>query len=52
MDIHKSMDNKRLISIKHGYPFIDIFVYEYPLRNVLAWISVLGYHCGYSRLYG
>jgi len=27
-------------------------VYGYPLRNVLAWISVLRYQCGYPRLYG
>jgi len=27
-------------------------VYGYPLRNVLAWISVVGYECEYPRLYG
>ena len=27
-------------------------VYGYPLRNVLARISVLGYQSGYPRLYG
>jgi len=26
-------------------------VYGHPLRNVLAWISVLGHLCGYSRLH-
>ena len=27
-------------------------VYGYPLRNVLARISVIRYPCGYPRLYG
>jgi len=40
MDIHRSMNNWRLISIKHGYPFMDIYCLGYPLRNVLARISV------------
>jgi len=31
---------------------MDIFVYAYPLQNVLAWISLLGYPCGYPLLYG
>jgi len=26
-------------------------IYGYPLPNVLAWISVIGYQCGYPRLY-
>jgi len=52
MDIHKSMDNLRLISIKHGCPLWIFIVYGYPFQNVLAWISLLGYQCGYPHLYG
>jgi len=30
-----------------------IFVFHgHPLYNVLAWIFLLGYQCGYSHLYG
>jgi len=42
MDIHRSMNIHLWIFIFYGY----------PLRNVLARISVLGYQCGYPRLYG
>jgi len=33
----------------HSWIFI---VYGYPLQNVLAWISLLGYQCKYPHLYG
>jgi len=31
---------------------MDIYFYGYPLQNVLAWVSLLGYQYGYSHLYG
>jgi len=45
MDIHKSMDNWRRISIKHGYPFMDIYCFrisiaECPCKDIRAWISM------------
>jgi len=46
MDINKSMDNLRLISIKkHVYPFKDIYclrisIAECPCINIPAWISM------------
>jgi len=45
MDIHKSMNNWKLISIKHGYPFMDIYcllisIAECPCMGIRAWISM------------
>jgi len=44
MNIHKSMDKWRLIYIKHGYPFMDIYclrisISECPCTDTRAWIS-------------
>jgi len=45
MDIHESMDNWRLISIKHEYPSMNIYVPRTsivgcPCTNITAWISM------------
>jgi len=45
MYIHRSMDNWRLISIKHGYPFMDInclriSIAGCPRKDIRAWISM------------
>jgi len=49
MDIHKIMDNGRLISIKHGYPLMDInclwiSIAKCPYMDIPA--------CGCPHLYG
>ena len=45
MDINRGMDNWILISIKHGYPFMDIYcsrisIAECPCMDIAAWISM------------
>jgi len=45
MDVHKIMDNWRLISIKtwisiHGYLFLRISIVECPSMDIPAWISM------------
>jgi len=45
MDIHKSMDSRKLISRKHGYPLMDIYclrisIAEYPCMDIPTWISM------------
>ena len=45
VNIHKSMDNWRLISIKHGYSFMNIYclrisIAQCPCMGSPAWISV------------
>jgi len=44
-DILACVDNWRLISIKHGYPFMDIYcsrisIAECPCMDIRAWISM------------
>jgi len=50
IDIHKNMNNLRLLSMKHGYPFMDIYclrisIAECPSKDIRAlislWISTL-----------
>jgi len=45
MDIYKAMDNWRLVSIKHGYQFMDIYylrisIAECPCMDIRALISM------------
>jgi len=45
IDIHKSMDNSRLIAMTTRYPFIDVYylrisIAECPFMDIHAWISM------------